>query len=364
MFTTRNLPTNYYNTLHLPTTATDEDIRKSYKDLAKILHPDKRPNNPKATSEFQHLQEAYSTLSDTVKRSQYDACLRSSSYSSYQPHHTTEQTHTSNHSSTTFNPEYQYAKFQDPRRFRTHSPPPKKPTPSPAEIFLAKRREKEHRRQLRRDTEAWEKCAREFAEGEKEKVRRRVEREGPVPEWLENLVEGEGCVDGKEHVVMDGEMLIDIDEDLIKFGDKIVVEEIPRPVFLDGMGWSNSSEGATPRSFKFETAKAGRNEDLGGHNYTNRFHGFPPFDPAEWKESEFGRPGERLRRRGSLGSHGRKASEEARRANKLPPRYEPPASRENWVPANGANGDLASDWDKGKSEWDIFFDRFEDELGI
>lgn len=56
MFTTRNLPTNYYTTLHLPTTATDEDIRKSYKDLAKILHPDKRPNNPKATSEFQHVR--------------------------------------------------------------------------------------------------------------------------------------------------------------------------------------------------------------------------------------------------------------------------------------------------------------------
>lgn len=53
MSTIQDLPTNYYTILKLPITATEEDIRASYKDEAKRLHPDKRPNDPKATSEFQ-----------------------------------------------------------------------------------------------------------------------------------------------------------------------------------------------------------------------------------------------------------------------------------------------------------------------
>lgn len=52
MFMT-NLPPNYYIVLQIPDTATDEEIRRSYKDLAKLLHPDKNLNDPNATATFQ-----------------------------------------------------------------------------------------------------------------------------------------------------------------------------------------------------------------------------------------------------------------------------------------------------------------------
>lgn len=47
------LQPDYYSILNLPITASDEAIRRSYKGLAKILHPDKNPNDPNATSAFQ-----------------------------------------------------------------------------------------------------------------------------------------------------------------------------------------------------------------------------------------------------------------------------------------------------------------------
>lgn len=47
------LPPNYYVVLQVSNSATDEEIRRSYKELAKVLHPDKNPHDPNATSAFQ-----------------------------------------------------------------------------------------------------------------------------------------------------------------------------------------------------------------------------------------------------------------------------------------------------------------------
>ncbi|QDS72001.1 hypothetical protein FKW77_001790 [Venturia effusa] len=350
MFATQDLPTNYYTILHLPTTATDEEIRRNYKELARILHPDKNPDDPKATAEFQILQEAYSTLSDPLRRAQYDTHFQ---YTYYQSKHA-QRAQQTRRDSNVFDPEYEFAKHQAPHRFRPHTPP-KKPASSPAEIFLRERREKEHRRQLRKDEKHWEKFAKEFAESEKEKVGRRVENEGPIPEWLENVVEVDGYVGGKEPVVMDGETLIDIEEDLIKL-DKVRVEEMPRPVFpceADG-----SSDGATAGSFAFGEVKPVPNEFFESDNTAGTFEGLNPqvsmSDSDQWRESEFGRPGERLRRRGSLGSRGRKATEEARRANGE-------VRKDNEEVGDEAPPSLCA---PAKSEWDIFFDRFETDLKV
>ena len=60
--------THYYEILGVPKTATQEEIRKAYRKLVKIKHPDKGGNE----QEFQELQTAYDILSDENKRKVYD----------------------------------------------------------------------------------------------------------------------------------------------------------------------------------------------------------------------------------------------------------------------------------------------------
>lgn len=60
--------TNYYELLEISKNATEDEIKKSYKLLAKKHHPDK--GGDKET--FQKIQEAYDTLSDKDKKQQYD----------------------------------------------------------------------------------------------------------------------------------------------------------------------------------------------------------------------------------------------------------------------------------------------------
>lgn len=60
---------NYYEILELPTDATVEKIKEAYRRLAKQYHPDINPGYTKA---FQEISEAYNTLSDPQKRTQYD----------------------------------------------------------------------------------------------------------------------------------------------------------------------------------------------------------------------------------------------------------------------------------------------------
>jgi len=63
----------FYNILEIPETASLDDIKKSYRRLSMINHPDKNKNNPDATAKFQKISEAYETLGDPEKKSEYDA---------------------------------------------------------------------------------------------------------------------------------------------------------------------------------------------------------------------------------------------------------------------------------------------------
>ncbi|MGB8870098.1 MAG: J domain-containing protein [Rhodomicrobium sp.] len=62
-----------YQTLGLTKTATDEEIRKAYRKLAKEHHPDLNPGNKEAEARFKDISAAYTFLSDPEKRRAYDA---------------------------------------------------------------------------------------------------------------------------------------------------------------------------------------------------------------------------------------------------------------------------------------------------
>jgi DnaJ-class molecular chaperone len=63
---------DYYEVLGVPRTASEEEIRKQYRKLARKLHPDVNKNDKEAEEKFKELNEAYQVLSDTEKRGKYD----------------------------------------------------------------------------------------------------------------------------------------------------------------------------------------------------------------------------------------------------------------------------------------------------
>ena len=63
---------DYYKILGVDRKASDDEIRKAYRKLAKQYHPDYNPNNKQAEESFKEINEAYEVLGDSKKRGHYD----------------------------------------------------------------------------------------------------------------------------------------------------------------------------------------------------------------------------------------------------------------------------------------------------
>ena len=63
---------DYYETLGVAKTASEDELKKAFRRLAMKLHPDRNPDDPQAQEHFKEAKEAYEILSDAQQRAIYD----------------------------------------------------------------------------------------------------------------------------------------------------------------------------------------------------------------------------------------------------------------------------------------------------
>src|SRR6266700_413614 len=61
-----------YEVLGVSRNATDEEIKRAYRNLARQHHPDRNPGDKQAEAKFKEIQDAYDIVGDKTKREQFD----------------------------------------------------------------------------------------------------------------------------------------------------------------------------------------------------------------------------------------------------------------------------------------------------
>lgn len=91
---------DYYQVLGIEKNASTEAIRSAYRKMARKLHPDLNPDDPKAHEKFQQLNEANEVLSDPEKRKKYDKYGKDWEHGEeYEKYRQSHQSHSSNRTS-------------------------------------------------------------------------------------------------------------------------------------------------------------------------------------------------------------------------------------------------------------------------
>src|SRR3954467_7563640 len=67
---------DYYEVLGVPDSATQKDVTRAYRKLARKFHPDANEGDPKAEEKFKEISAAYDVVGDPEKRKEYDEVRR------------------------------------------------------------------------------------------------------------------------------------------------------------------------------------------------------------------------------------------------------------------------------------------------
>src|SRR5215813_6041966 len=106
---------DYYKVLGLDKNASQEDIKKTYRKLARKHHPDLNPNDKEAHKKFQQINEANEVLSDPEKRKKYDQYGKDWKHAEQfeQARQSQRQSHSSDQWGQTFTGNFEEGDFSD-----------------------------------------------------------------------------------------------------------------------------------------------------------------------------------------------------------------------------------------------------------
>lgn len=88
------MPKDYYETLGVSRSTSQDEVKKAYRQLAKKYHPDRNKGDKAAEERFKEISQAYDILGDPEKRKKYDQFGHWAEQDGFDPRHQAHRTHT------------------------------------------------------------------------------------------------------------------------------------------------------------------------------------------------------------------------------------------------------------------------------